>query len=308
MRGNGIVAAGFVLTWSSGFIGAALGARSASTFTLLMWRFLAAGVLLGGWWWLTRRRAIGPRELGTQAGIGLLSQGVYLFGVYWAVDLGVPSGTTALIAALQPIVATVLGQFVLGERASPAQWAGLALGLAGVALVVGGDLSGGGHAPPLAYALPVLAMLGLVAATLLERRIGTTTPLGDALVIQCVTSAAVFTGLAAVTGELVPPPTGSFWFAVAWVVVLSTFGGYGFYWLALRRTSVTRVSSLLYLTPPATMVLAFALFDERIDVRGLLGLAGCAVAVALVLSPRLSVPRGMMSTCCSPTSSPPPPR
>lgn len=279
---------GFVLMWSSGFVGAALAAGTASTATTLMWRCLVAAVLIGGWWWLTRRRRLGLRELGVQAMIGLLSQCVYLSGVFWSVDLGVPSGTAALIAALQPIVATVLGQFVLGEHASKAQWLGLAIGLGGVALVVGGDLSGG-NAPALAYALPVLAMIGLVAATLLERRSGVTVELVDGLAIQCVTSAVVFTAVAAASGQLVPPASGSFWFAIGWVVLLSTFGGYGFYWLNLRRSSVTALSSLLYLTPPTTMLAAFLLFDETLDVGGLLGVAVCALAVFLVLrKPRSS--------------------
>ncbi|AXB45992.1 DMT family transporter [Amycolatopsis albispora] len=273
---------GFVLMWSSGFVGAALAAGTAGTATTLMWRFLVAAALIGGWWWLTRRRTLSLAEIGLQAGIGLLSQCVYLSGIFWSVNLGVPSGTAALIAAMQPIVATVLGQFVLGEHASKGQWAGLVLGLAGVALVVGGDLAGG-TAPALAYGLPVLAMLGLVAATLIERRSGTTTALGDSLAIQCVTSAVVFTAVAAVTGQLVPPASGSFWFAIGWVVLLSTFGGYGFYWLNLRRGSVTSVSSLLYLTPPTTMLAAFLLFGETLDPRGLAGVAVCAVAVFLVL-------------------------
>ncbi|MGC7093129.1 DMT family transporter [Amycolatopsis lurida] len=291
---------GFVLMWSSGFVGAALAAGTAGTATTLMWRCLVAAALIGGWWWLTRRRALGLREVGFQVVIGLLSQCVYLSGIFWSVDLGVPSGTAALIAALQPIVATVLGQLVLGEHASKAQWLGLAIGLGGVALVVGGDLSGG-NAPAFAYALPVLAMLGLVAATLLERRSGTTVELADSppagppppstealraqsnLMIQCLTSAVVFTAVAAASGQLVPPASGSFWFAIGWVVLLSTFGGYGFYWLNLRRSSVTSLSSLLYLTPPTTMLAAFLLFGETLDMRGLLGVAVCALAVFLVL-------------------------
>jgi drug/metabolite transporter (DMT)-like permease len=297
-RTDAFAATGFVLMWSSGFVGAELGARSASAATLLMWRFLVAGLVLGCWWYLTRRHRFTLRELGTQAGIGVLSQCVYLFGVYWAVTLGVAAGTTALITALQPIVATVLGGLTLGERASATQWTGLALGLAGVALVVGGDLSSGG-ASPLAYGLPVLAMLGLVAGTLAERRTNTGMPLSDALVIQCATSAVVFTALAATTGNLVPPVSGSFWFAVGWVVVLSTFGGYGFYWLALRRGSVTRVSSLLYLTPPTTMVLGFLLFGEGIEARGLLGLAVCAGAVLLVLRPRVPKVRTLVPNSSS---------
>ncbi|MEV5299504.1 DMT family transporter [Amycolatopsis methanolica] len=308
MRGNVAAGAGFVLFWSSGFVGATLGARSGGAVSLLAWRFLAAGLLLGVWW-VVRRRAMRPRDAVIQAGLGVLSQGGYLYCVYAAADLGVAAGTSALIAALQPIVAVVLSQCVLGERAGALRWAGLVGGLAGVALVVGDDLSGRPGTPPLAYALPFLAMLALVAATLIERKTASDVPLWDGLVVQCVTSAILFTGVAAATGQLVAPADPDFWFAVGWVVVLSTFGGYGCYWLVLRRSSVTTVSGLLYLTPPTTMILAWLMFDDTITLRGLLGLVVCLGAVALVLRPRkLSVGREMMSACCSPTSSQPPPR
>ncbi|GAA3822334.1 DMT family transporter [Amycolatopsis tucumanensis] len=308
MRGNVVAGSGFVLFWSSGFVGATLGASSGGAVSLLAWRFLAAGLLLGVWW-VVRRRSMRPRDAAIQAGLGVLSQGAYLYCVYAAADLGVAAGTSALIAALQPIVAVVLSQFVLGERAGALRWAGLVGGLAGVALVVGDNLSGRPGTPPLAYALPFLAMLALVAATLIERKTASAVPLWDGLVVQCVTSAVLFTGIAAATGQLVAPADPDFWVAVGWVVVFSTFGGYGCYWLVLRRSSVTTVSGLLYLTPPTTMILAWLMFDDTITLRGLLGLVVCLGAVALVLRPRkLSVGREMMSACCSPTSSQPPPR
>ncbi|OXM73164.1 MULTISPECIES: DMT family transporter [Amycolatopsis] len=308
MRGNVVAGTGFVLFWSSGFVGATLGAHSGGAVALLAWRFLAAGLLLGAWW-IIRRRSMRPRDAAIQAGLGVLSQGAYLYGVYAAADLGVAAGTSALIAALQPIVAVVLSQFVLGERAGALRWAGLVVGLAGVALVVSDDLSGRPGTPPLAYALPFLSMLALVAATLIERKTASAVPLWDGLVVQCVTSAVLFTGIAALTGDLTPPADPDFWVAVGWVVVFSTFGGYGCYWLVLRRSSVTTVSSLLYLTPPTTMVLAWLMFGDSITLRGLLGLVVCLGAVAVVLRPRkLSVGREMMSACSSPTSSQPPPR
>ncbi|SFW86803.1 DMT family transporter [Amycolatopsis australiensis] len=286
MRSEAVAGAGFVLMWSSGFIGATLGTRYAAAETLLMWRFLFAAGLLGGWWLLTRRRRFSVQELVVHAALGVLSQGAYLAGTVWSVQLGVPAGTVALIAALQPILAAALAHVLLGDRAARRQWAGLVLGLGGVALVVGGDLAGGSGAAPSAYLLPFAAMLALVGASFLERSAPEGSSLADTLMIQCAVSAVLFTGVALGTGHAAPSASGPFWFAVAWVVVLSTFGGYGCYWLVLRRGSVTRVSTLLYLTPPTTMLFAFLLFGQRIDLLGLLGLAVCAAAVALVLAPR----------------------
>ena len=157
--------AGFVVMWSSGFIGASLGTPEAGTPTLMVWRFLlAAGLLLVGIL-LLRRRWPGLREIAVQGVVGLLAQGVYLTGVVGAVEFGVTAGTTALIAALQPLLAAALAGPVLGEHVGRQQWAGLAVGLVGVALVVGGDVRVGAEAPLWAYVMPFVGMAGLVAAT-----------------------------------------------------------------------------------------------------------------------------------------------
>jgi drug/metabolite transporter (DMT)-like permease len=278
------LAAGLVVFWSSGFIGAKLATDEADTTAVLMWRFLlAAGLLLA--WRLLRtagRRRLTPREIGLQALIGLLAQSVYLLGTVKAVELGVATGTTALIAALQPIMAGALAGPVLGERVAPRQWAGLVVGLAGVGIVVNGDLTSAEGASALAYLLPFAGTAGLVAATLLQRRTAAETPVADALAVHCAVSAVVFSGLAVLGGHAAPPADGGFWAAVAWTIVLSTFGGYALYWLNLQRGSVTRVSSLLYLTPPTTMVWALLMFGEPVHATTLAGMAVCLAGVLLV--------------------------
>jgi drug/metabolite transporter (DMT)-like permease len=277
--------AGFVVMWSSGFIGASLGTPEAGTPTLMVWRFLlAAGLLLVGIL-LLRRRWPGLREIAVQGVVGLLAQGVYLTGVVGAVEFGVTAGTTALIAALQPLLAAALAGPVLGERVDRRQWAGLAVGLVGVALVVGGDVRVA-EAPLWAYAMPFAGMAGLVAATLVERReylrgSGLETPMDMVLGIQCTASALLFAALAPFWGGLQPAGGLLFWGAVAWFVVFSTFGGYGFYWLNLKLSSVARVSSLIYLTPPTTMVWAYLMFGERVGLLAVVGLVICSGGVLL---------------------------
>jgi drug/metabolite transporter (DMT)-like permease len=125
-------------------------------------------------------------------------------------------------------------------------------------------------------------MLSLVAATLLERRTRPGAGIVAALAVQCGVSAVLFTGVAAVTGTLAPPADPGFWGAVVWVVVLSTLGGYGLYWAVLARSGVARVSALLYLTPPATLLWAAVMFGDAVTVPALVGMGVCAVAVALV--------------------------
>lgn len=280
----------FVVMWSSGFIGARLGTSEASTPTLMAWRFLLAAGLLIGAVVLFRRYRPSRREVAVQGVVGFLAQGVYLSGVVGAVEFGVTAGAAALVAALQPLLAAALAGPVLGERVRPLQWAGLVVGLAGVAMVIGSEANGAagtvrGEAPPWAYTLPFFGMAGLVAATLVERKANleadTDTPLDVALGIQCSVATVVFAALALFWGGLEPAGGMRFWTAVAWFVVFSTFGGYGFYWLNLKVSGVTRVSSLIYLTPPTTMVWAYLMFGESIGPLAIPGLVVCLVGVFL---------------------------
>lgn len=286
-----LLAAGLVVMWSSGFVGAELGTRHAPAETLLAWRFLAITAPLVAWclWSRSRSRGGRPRrgrmtgrDAAGHAVVGALAQAGYLYGVFAATGAGVAAGTVALIAALQPLVATALAVPLLGERVRPRQVLGLAVGLAGVGLVVGADLRAPGAAPWWGYALPVGAMLSLVAATLLERRLRPGGSPVQALAVQCGVSAVLFTALAAGTGTLAPPADPGFWAAVAWVVVLSTVGGYGLYWAALARFGVARVSALLYLTPPTTLLWSLLMFGDPVGAAALTGLAVCAAAVGLV--------------------------
>ena len=266
-----------VAAWSSGFIGAELGTRSAPASTLLAWRYVVATAAFALLLLVLRRRP-SRRNLGRQGVIAVLCQAVYLGGVVGGVGLGVPPGTAALVAAAQPLVVAALEHLVLGRTTTRTQRAGLVIGLAGVALVVSSDI-GGGAAPAWAYLLPLVGMLSLSVGTVLDRRWQLDDGVLEALTVQMAVVAVLMVVAAATTGTLTPPATTAFWTAVAWVVVLSTFGGYGLYLTVLRRSGAAEVSTWLYLTPPATMLWAAVAFGDRPGPLAIAGTAVCASAV-----------------------------
>ncbi|MFV5999034.1 DMT family transporter [Streptomyces sp. NPDC056231] len=286
---NALLSIAFVLCWSSGFIGAKLGADSAPAVTLLMWRFLPlAAILIAVAAFSTRTswRRLTARDVAWQAVIGVLSQSGYLLTVFSAIQLGVSTGTTALIDGIQPLVAGALAGPLLRQYVTRTQWLGLCLGGGGVALVTTADARATTGAAWWAYLIPFLGMLSLVAATFLEGRSRTQVAPAVSMTIHCTTSAAVFTALATCTGAAKPPAEPWFWAAIAWLVALSTFGGYGLYWLTLRRSGITKVNTLMFLMAPVTAVWGAAMFGEPLTLQTAIGLTAALSAVAVVHSAR----------------------
>lgn len=281
----------FVVCWSSGFVGAKLGAGHAEVTTVLMWRFaLVAAVLVPVTVALRRRRRARAdragwdgRSVARHVLVGLLSQVGYLATVYWAIALGVSTGTTALIDGAQPLVVATLVGPLLGTAVTVRQWAGLSVGAAGVVLVTWADATSPATGTPTwAYAVPLLGMLSLVASTLLERRTRLDVPRWEVLTVHCATSAVVFTAVALVTGSSVPPASGPFWLALSWLTVLATFGGYGLYWVLVERIGVAPVNSLMFLIAPVTSVWGALMFGEPFTPVTAAGLVLAALAALTV--------------------------
>lgn len=277
-----------VVTWSSGFIGAELGSRAdAAPLTLLGWRFtVLAGLLLIV---ALARRITWPswRAWRRQTILGALCQVGYLFFIFEGVSRGVDGGTAALIAALQPLlVATVAGP-LLGERPNLSGWVGMLIGLAGVAVVVSDDLSVS-DAPLWTYVLPTAGMLCLAAGTVLARRLQPPEGLFETIFMQSVVTAVLMMGAALALGQTAPPADQGFWVAVAWLVVLASLGGYVMYVFVNRSAGATVVSTLLYLTPPTTMVWVWLMFGEPMTLVAILGLTVSAVGVLTVMRSRRS--------------------
>ena len=274
----------FVFLWSTGFIGAKYGLPYAAPLSFLLCRYLAVITLMTGLAlatgapWPTRRRDW--VHIGVS---GLLVHAVYLGGVFISIKQGLPAGVAALVVGMQPLLTGLGSGWLLGERVSVRQWGGLALGFVGVSLVVAGKLGEAAVGPMLIPA--VVALLGITAGTLYQKRFCPKFDLRSGSVIQFVPS-AVLTGLGVAWFEGFQVEwAGDFIFALTWLVLVLSIGAISLLNLLIRSGSAVNVASLFYLTPPTTALIAWAIFAEKLTSTAAFGMAVAVSGVYLVARP-----------------------
>lgn len=273
----------FVLIWSTGFVVARFGMPHAPPMRFLAWRFALSAVAFAVWVLLSRAAwPKGRRQWLHLAVVGVLMHAAYLGGVWSAVKLGIGAGTTALIVGLQPVL-TALWVSASGQehRIAARQWLGLGLGLAGLVLVVWDKL---GHGEVTAHnlALCLMALLAITIGTLYQKRFVAPCDVRSASLVQLLAAFVVVLPLALLETEPIDA-TPALLGAMAWSVLVLTLGGSSLLYLMVQRGAATRVTSLMYLVPPCTALLAWLLFDELLTALVLAGLALTALGVGLVV-------------------------
>jgi drug/metabolite transporter (DMT)-like permease len=271
----------FVLIWSTGFVVARYAMPHAPPLAFLAARY-ALSILAFGLW-IAWARPAWPQGRGQWAHLaltGLLLHAGYLGGVWVAVKGGLGAGLAALIVGLQPIL-TALWLNGRGQRVPPRQWLGLALGLAGLALVVAHKLRLGEATLP-TVAAAVVALFSITAGTLYQKRWVQPCDVRTANCVQLMAALAVTLPPALWLGGAVdwhPELLG----AMAWSVLVLTLGGSSLLVMLIQRGAATAVTSLMYLVPPCTALLAWLLFGEALGPGVLAGLALTAAGVYLVV-------------------------
>lgn len=262
----------FVLLWSTGFLGAKLGLPHAAPLAFLLVRYLAVITLMTTI--ALTFRVPWPRDARQWLHIGisgLLLHAFYLGGVFVAIDAGLPAGITALVVGMQPLLTATVAGRLLGEQVLPRQWAGLALGFVGVALVLSNKLGTGFG--PAALVPAVVALLAITAGTLYQKRFCPHFDWRSGAVAQFLPTAVVTAIVVFALDDFRIDWTGEFLFALGWLVLVLSIGAISLLNWLIRHGSAVNVASLFYLTPPTTALLAWALFGETLTGAALAGMA-----------------------------------
>lgn len=272
----------FVLIWSTGFIVARYGMPWAPPLKFLAVRYalsLACFVL-----WVALARVAWPAsrgQWGHLAVTGVLIQAGYLGGVWAAVKYGMGSGLIALLVGIQPVL-TAVWLSMHGGTITKRQWTGLMLGFAGLVMVVSRKFGQGGEVSALTMALALLALLSITAGTLYQKRHVAPCDVRSASAVQLGAALLVTLPFAWMERESIVWNLQSGG-AMAWSVLALSLGGSSLLYILIQRGTATAVTSLLYLVPPCTAVMAWLLFDEPITAVTVAGIALTAIGVSLVV-------------------------
>src|SRR3954465_13901065 len=270
----------FVVLWSTGFVATKYVVNNADPLTYLAIRMALVVVLMAVIVAVVRPRW--PDRIGIfhSAVAGILVHGFYLGGTAIAIAHSIPAGLSALIPGLQPILTSTLANRWLGERVTAVQWAGLLLGLAGVVLILH-DRPMGGQAG-WGWLASAVSLVSITLGTLYQRRYCSRIDWRSGNLVQYVAVTVFFTVGAFLFEQRVVHWTTEFILALAWLAVALSIGSIGLlYWL-IRHQAAKSVGSLFYLVPAVTSLMAFVLFDERLDAVAIAGMIACAAAVLLV--------------------------
>jgi drug/metabolite transporter (DMT)-like permease len=274
----------FLVLWSAGFSFVALGLPDSEPITFLALRYaIVVAVLVPAFLVLRPPLPDSRRDWLDLVVVGLLLQAAYFTLLYLALDLESSAGTVALIVSLQPILVALLAPSVAGERVTKTRWAGLALGLAGAAVVIGSRSSvGGSSAAGLACA--AAAMVALTAGTLYERKHGSEHHPVTANGVQFSVALAVTLPPALIIEGFPVDWTPDLAISLGYLVFANSLVSITLLLTMLRRGEASRVSSLFFLVPPLAALIAWALLGESLPALAWGGMAVAAIGVAIATS------------------------
>ncbi|WP_418128827.1 DMT family transporter [Variovorax sp. 278MFTsu5.1] len=271
----------FVLIWSTGFIVARYGMPYAPPLKFLAVRFALSLACFAAW--VALARVEWPKQRAQWAHLavtGILMQAGYLGGVWAAVREGMGAGLVALLVGIQPVLTAVWLSFT-GGRITGRQWVGLGLGFAGLVLVVLRKLGQGGEVSVETMSLALMALLSITAGTLYQKRFVAPCDVRSASAVQMAAAVLVTLPFAALETDSIRWNLHSGG-AMVWSVLALSLGGSSLLYMLIQRGTATAVTSLLYLVPPCTAVMAWLLFAEPITLVTVLGIGLTAVGVSLV--------------------------
>ena len=268
----------FIILWSSAFVSGQFIVQSASPFASLTFRFFIVGICFLIFSYYLREKIFVKFNLAIQACItGILFHGFYLGGVFFSYSVGLSATLSALIVGLQPVLTNILSGPILKERITFIQWIGILLGFIGTILVIGYDI--GVKIPIIGLAASIVALLGATIATIWQKKITSNLTLSVNNFYQAF-AASIFLFIISVIFEVPSINFDTrFNLSMGWQIIMVSFGAYAILMYLIKTGTASKTSSLFFLVPPVTAIMAWQVLDEKLSIIDIIGLLICAFGV-----------------------------
>ena len=277
----------FIIFWSSAFVSGQFIVQSASPFASLAFRFMivAIGFLIFSYYF--KEKIFINLKLIIQAAItGILFHGFYLGGVFFSYSVGLTATLSALIVGLQPVLTNILSGPILKERVTIIQWFGIIFGFIGTIMVIGLDI--GKSIPTLGIISSIVALLGATIATIWQKKFTSNLTLSVNNFYQAL-AASIFLLIISLLFEI---PfinfDNRFVLSMGWQIIMVSFGAYAILMYLLKIGTASKTSSLFFLVPPTTAIMAWFVLDEKLFIIDIIGLLICTFGVYIATRTNVS--------------------
>ena len=268
----------FVILWSSAFVTTKPIIDNSDPFAALAFRFffVALGFFL---FTIYKDQKILTTNKNLLQSIisGVLFHGVYLGGVFYSVSIGIPTGITALIVTLQPILTNALAGKFLNENVSIKQWVGIVLGFIGAALVLGFDI--GSSLPTIGIISSFIALLAITSSTLWQKKISNNLPLSVSNFYQAIGGCLFHILIIIFFTEPYINFNTAFLLAMSHQIFLVSFGAFTILMLLIKNNSASKTVSVFFLIPPTTAIIAWLFLNESLNALDVIGFIIATIGV-----------------------------
>jgi drug/metabolite transporter (DMT)-like permease len=268
----------FIVLWSSAFVTTKPIVDNSDPFAALAFRFffVALGFLIFAIY--TKKKILtNNKNLIQSICSGVLFHGFYLGGVFYSVSIGMPTGIAALIVTLQPILTNALAGKFLNEDVSFKQWIGVMLGFMGAALVLGFDI--GSSLPVIGVISSFIALLAITTSTLWQKKISNNLPLSVSNMYQAIGGCLFHIIIIIIFTDPYINFTPTFFIAMGHQIFLVSFGAFTILMFLIKNNSASKTTSIFFLIPPTTAVMAWLFLNEVLNNLDLIGFAIATLGV-----------------------------
>ena len=261
----------FILLWSSAFISGKVIVEDASPFAALSFRFALVTIGFFLYSFFRKEKIIAPfKYLFESFSTGVLFHGIYLGGCWYAFSIGMPAAIVALIVTLQPILTNILSGPLFNEKITWKQWLGITLGFLGSLLVLGIDFEN--ELPLEGILISIVALAAITIGTLWQKKLSGKLSLSVSNGYQALGGCIFNLILIYFFEDPFINFTTSFILGMTHQILLVSFGAFTILMFLIKAGSVSKTTTLFFLVPPTSAIMAYIFINESLTTIDLIGL------------------------------------